>query len=118
LVASLSDILGRYVLAAGVIMALGSEALVGEGAERRRKRWGGVGLWVLGIMCIGELGVKYLWDLRISGGDTLHVNLLSLSSGKWDILMCSCHIIFTSFELLYSSFFRSFIHSFHPDHHR
>jgi hypothetical protein len=74
LVASLPDILGRYVSAAGVMMALGSEGLVGIGAGRRAKRWGGVGLWVVGIMCIGELGIKYLWDLRISSGDCLHVS--------------------------------------------
>jgi hypothetical protein len=74
LVASLPDILGRYISAAGVMMALGSDGLVGTGAERRAKRWGGVGLWVLGIMCIGELGIKYLWDLRISSGDCVHVS--------------------------------------------
>jgi hypothetical protein len=75
LVASLPDILSRYVLAAGVVTVMGSEGLVGKGAERRAKRWGGAGLWVLGIMCIGELGIKYLWDLGISGGDCLHVGL-------------------------------------------
>jgi hypothetical protein len=75
LIASLPDILGRYVLAAGVMMALGSERLSGKGAERRHRRWGGAGLWVLAIMCMAELGIKYLWDLRISGGDCLHVSV-------------------------------------------
>lgn len=75
LVSSLPDVFGRYVSAAGVIMALGSDGLVGTGAGRRAQRWGGVSLWLLGIMCIGELGIKYLWDLRISSGDCLHVSL-------------------------------------------
>jgi len=83
LVASLPDVLSRYVLAAGVIMALGSEGLVGKGAERRHRRWGGAGLWVLGIMCIAELGIKYLWDLRISGGDCLHVRPFCAFSADW-----------------------------------
>lgn len=80
LVANLPDILGRYVSAAVVMMALGNEALAGDGAGRRAKRWGGVGLWVLGIMCLGELGVKYFWDLLISNGDCLHVSTLCVDS--------------------------------------
>jgi len=109
LVASLPDILSRYVLAAGVIMALGSGGLVGSGAERRSERWGGVGLWVLGLMCIGELGVKYLWDLRISAGDTLHVSLLHRSSNANVQLSHNIHLIRTAVLLLLP-----LLHSFLP----
>lgn len=114
LVASLPDILGRYVLAAGVMMGLGSEGLVGKGADRRDKRWGAVGLWVLGIMCIGELGVKYLWDLRISSGDCLHVRLILALQRK--PLTISWHTISTLSEALSSSSYLYFIPFYLPDH--
>jgi hypothetical protein len=74
LIAALPEILGRYVMAAAVIMVMGSETIAGTGAGRRAKRWGRTGIRVLGVMCIGELGIKYFWDLRISGGDCLHVS--------------------------------------------
>jgi hypothetical protein len=79
LVASLPDILARYAWAAAVIMFMGSRA-AGDGAELRGKRWGGAGLWAVGIMCLAEIGVKYLWDLRITSGDTFHVSLPAAAS--------------------------------------
>jgi hypothetical protein len=77
LIASLPDILGRYVWTAGVLLILGNDGLAGEGAGRRGKRWGRAGLWVVGLMGLAEIGIKYLWDLRIAGGDCLHVSQVS-----------------------------------------
>lgn len=74
LVANLPDILSRYLLAAVMLVIMGSESLAGSGASRRGSRWGGIGVWILAAGCLGEVGVRYLWDLRISKGDTLHVS--------------------------------------------
>lgn len=73
LIFSLPGILSRYLLATLVLICLGNETLAGPSADRRGKKWTSPGIWWLGIGCLGEIAVRYFWDLRISNGDPLHV---------------------------------------------
>lgn len=73
LLASLSGILGPYVGEAMVIGLMGWSWVGGGDAELRAASWRVGFAWGLGWMAVVEVGVRYLWDLRVVNGDCLHV---------------------------------------------
>lgn len=95
LLASLPGIMSRYLLAALVMVALGNEVMSGKGAGWRGQRWNSAAMWALGLGCIGEIGVRYFWDLRISNGDTFHVSPFSTMSLVFSLVLhVECWSIF------------------------
>lgn len=82
--------LAPYIAALVVIGLLGSNLpwFGGGGGTERGQRWGGLCGWVLGMACVGEIGVKYLWDVRAVDGDCLHVS--GLLPGLEDPFVHTC----------------------------
>ena len=81
LLASLPGIVAPYVGEATVLGILGWEWIGGIAAGRRAERWRGGFGWALVWMAVGEVGVRYLWDVRAVEDDCLHVTSCHVGPG-------------------------------------
>lgn len=68
-------ILAPYVYAGVLLGVLGLESVGGRLQGRQTDEW----RWIFGLglggLAVGEIGLRYLWDLRPINGDVVHVSL-------------------------------------------
>jgi hypothetical protein len=79
LIAALPGILGAYIAVAGLLGILGMELVGGEAAKGIKRAWRGSVSWILVVTAVAEVGLRYLWELRIVDGDTTQVNYQSIT---------------------------------------
>ncbi|AAW42821.2 hypothetical protein CND05650 [Cryptococcus deneoformans JEC21] len=70
---ALPSVLWPYLCDAVVLGMLSWRAVGGAWAGRRAERWRGVMAWVLLGAAVGEIGVKWGWDVVAVEGDCVHV---------------------------------------------
>lgn len=70
---ALPSVLWPYLCEAVVLGMLSWRAVGGAWAGRRAERWRGVMAWVLLGAAVGEIGVKWGWDVVAVEGDCVHV---------------------------------------------
>ncbi|ORY22437.1 hypothetical protein BCR39DRAFT_551588 [Naematelia encephala] len=68
--------LGKVYVLELILLGVLSTTLVGgvEQASRRSNRWRSSFAWVLLGMILGEVGVRWFWDVRVVDGDCLHLS--------------------------------------------
>lgn len=74
LLVALPRILGSYLAMAGLIGILGMEMIGGARGKLLKSAWRGSMSWILAVLAIGEVGVRYLWEIRITEGDAVQVS--------------------------------------------
>lgn len=74
LVYSLPLILAPYTLEAVFLGIFGLGKFGGREGRKRAGEWRWVSGVGLGVMAVGEIGARYLWDLRPVNGDVAHVS--------------------------------------------
>lgn len=73
LIAALPGVLQAYITMAWLVGMLGLRPIGGGDATVRKRAWRGSMCWILAVLAVGELGVRYLWEIRISEGDAIQV---------------------------------------------
>ena len=67
-------VLFPYAFQGLVIGFTGWEGVSGLGGRQRKAQWRMAFGWMLGIGCMLELGVRYIFELKVDRGDCLHVS--------------------------------------------
>lgn len=73
LVSLAADTLGPYILVLMVLAAFGFQQIGGAQASDRKDAWRGSFAWIVGVLLVGEVVARYLWDIQAVDGDCVHV---------------------------------------------
>jgi hypothetical protein len=74
LLAALPGILGAYLGITAVLGVLGLHSVGGDTARGVKRAWRGRAAWLLAISAAGEVGIRYMWELRVTDGDAVQVS--------------------------------------------
>ena len=100
---ALPSILWPYLCQAVVLGMLSCRVVGGACATRRAERWRGVVVWLLLGAAVGEVGVKWGWDVVAVDGDCVHVSVVISSIFRSNIYLPILYLYTETFGIACAS---------------